>query len=290
MAKGIDVLMITHRRPDYVRRSLPALLASADENTRVWLWHNGDDTQTLEIVQSYYNHPAVYATHHSEVNAGIRVPTNWMWENSDGDYVSKVDDDCIVDPNWIRDLRALQESASDIGVVASWRFYAEDFEPSTAMMKVQRLPNGRRIMRNHWVQGSGYLAKREALVAAGPLRDKESFPDWCLRVAREGYRNGWAFPFIHEEHMDDPRSPYTIFSSQEKFDQFRPLHAKLVGIRALPMWTLEQHKEALTVQGAPLYIYDYFRLPRRLWLRSKSLQRRLKSRWPLRSLISKSHE
>lgn len=254
---SVDVLMITHRRPDYVRRSLPALLASADERTRIWLWHNGDDEETLSIVKSYWDHPAVHRVHHSPSNAGIRPPTNWAWLNASGEFVSKIDDDCVVDPNWLSELRSAHANEPTVGVVGTWRFYEEDFDPKAAMRKVQRLGNGQRLMRNHWVQGSGYLAKRSLVLELGGIRETESFPDWCLRAAQAGYKNGWKFPFVREEHMDDPRSSHTIFTDDSTFAKFRPLHAQLEGLHSLEDWKLLQHKEALTVQRAPIYVYNY---------------------------------
>lgn len=251
--------MITHRRPEYVKRSLPALIASADEKTRIWLWHNGDDEETLSFVKSYWGHPAVHMVHHSEINAGIRIPTNWAWLNSDGEFVSKVDDDCVVSLNWIARLRSAHADEPSVGILGTWRFYDEDFEAESAMRKVQRLSNGQRVLRNHWVQGSGYLAKRSVVRDIGGIQDKESFPDWCLRAARHGYRNGWLFPFVWEEHMDDPRSAHTIFRDDKSFVENRPLHAKLTGIHTLEGWKLEQHNEALAVQRAPIYVFDYYK-------------------------------
>lgn len=269
----VDVLMITHKRPEYVKRSLPALLNSADSRTRVWLWHNGDDEETLSIVKSYWDHPAVHRVNHSETNVGIRIPTNWAWLQSKGSFVSKVDDDCLVGADWIEKLRSAHSSEPDVGVLGSWRFYPEDFEPAAAMTKMQRLDNGTRILRNHWVQGSSYLAKRSVIEKIGGIEEGESFPDWCLRAASAGFRNGWIYPFIWEEHMDDPRSEHTIFRDTATFLKFRPLHAKLTGIRTLEAWTAEQHNEALAVQRAPIYIYDYYKPMTKLTKRVKVLAR-----------------
>jgi cellulose synthase/poly-beta-1,6-N-acetylglucosamine synthase-like glycosyltransferase len=255
----VDVLMITHKRPEYVKRSLPALLASADPYTRVWLWHNGDDEDTLAVVKQYWDHPAVHMIHHSKTNAGIRTPTNWAWLQSDGDFVSKVDDDCIVSPDWIQQLRSAHVGEPNVGVVGTWRFYQEDFDAEAAMTKVQRLNNGIRVLRNHWVQGSGYLAKRAVVQQLGGIKEGESFPDWCLRASSSGFKNGWVYPFVWEEHMDDPRSKHTIFRDEASFVEHRPLHAKLTGIHTLEAWTAEQHNEGLAVQRAPIYIYDYYK-------------------------------
>ena len=97
----VDVLMITHNRPTAVSRSLPRLLETCDESTRVWLWQNGDHEETLELVSTFAKDPRVAAFHHSRENQKLRPPTNWRWSQSQATYVSKVDDDCLVTPGWI---------------------------------------------------------------------------------------------------------------------------------------------------------------------------------------------
>src|SRR5450756_818375 len=114
MAETVDVLMITYQRPTYVALSLPRLLESCDADTRVWLWHNGNDAATLEVVSSFADHPRVHRFHHSPTNEGLRVPTNWLWAQSDATFVSKVDDDCLVDPEWLAALRATHEGAPEL--------------------------------------------------------------------------------------------------------------------------------------------------------------------------------
>ncbi len=248
----VDVLMITHRRPEYVRLALPRLLASADAQTRVWLWHNGEDEETREVVESHLGHSAIHEYNWSLENVGIRVPTNWMFGGARGWLISKVDDDCLVAEDWLSRLRHVHRAAGDVGVVGSWRFYDEDFDPVRAMRKVERVGPEARLMRNHWVQGSGYLAKREIVDRQGGIRDGETFPDWCIRAALSGRRNGWAFPFVSEEHMDDPRSPHTLFTDDERFLALRPLSAKQTGVDSVAKWQAQMRTSARTVQNASL--------------------------------------
>ena len=94
--EGIDVLMITYNRPAYTRLALSELLARSDDSMRVWLWHNGEDAETLEVVREFEEHPRVYRSYHSKENLGLTGPTNWLFENAKGAYISKVDDDCVV--------------------------------------------------------------------------------------------------------------------------------------------------------------------------------------------------
>jgi hypothetical protein len=253
----IDVLMITHRRPDYTRLALSALAESVDDTVRIWVWHNGDDEATFDVVKDFDRQGLIHRLHRSPVNAGLRDPTNWLWFHSDADYVSKVDDDCIVDPNLWRKLRAAHGSVGEnAGVLAAWRFLDEDFAGAEGMAKVQRFGRNR-LLRNHWVQGSSYLVRRDVVRAAGGLRPNESFPDLCIRIARSGRVNGWLFPFVHEEHMDDPRSVHSMLTSQAAFEASRPLHAILANITSLADWSAAQHAEAIKVQEVELRYWGY---------------------------------
>lgn len=266
---GIDILMITFDRPEYVRLSLPHALATCPDDARVWLWHNGTDRPTLDAVEELRHHPTVHRFHHSPENVGLRPPTNWLWSESTGDYVSKVDDDCMPDKDWLNTLRAAHEAVPELGVVGCWRFPDEDVDERLVAEKLADLPGGHRIMRNHWVQGSGYLAKREVVTRVGPIRDDESFTAWCIRAARLGYVNGWYHPFIAEDHMDDPRSPNTIYHTDADFMARRPLSAKATGVTTVAEWTDQMRHSARVVQAASLDLREYggWRLRRRSLLR-----------------------
>lgn len=269
-SETLDVLMITHQRPDYVRLSLPRLIESLDDQCRLWLWHNGDDEETLDVVREFADHPRVHRFHHSPENKGIRLPTNWMWSQSEGSFVSKVDDDCLIDENWVSVLRGHHERSPEAGVLGSWRFYEEDYRDDDARRKIQKLSGGDAVLRNHWVQGSGYFAKRELIEAIGLIGDGETFPDWCIRAARLGYVNGWVFPFLHEEHMDDPRSPWTMYTDDEIFMQYRPLSAVQTGVTTTDGWTRQMKRSAYNLQRASLDIRQYEGW--RLWLRNVGMR------------------
>jgi glycosyltransferase involved in cell wall biosynthesis len=253
----VDILMITYNSADYVGLSLPRLLDSCDEHARVWLWHNGDDEATLAAVQPYLDHPRVFRFHHSPENQKLRAPTNWLWSGSDADFVSKVDDDCLVAPDWLQVLRRPYEDFDGFGVLGSWRYPDEDFDPAVAQAKIVDYPGGHRVLRNHWVQGSGYLLPRRLVERHGPLRPEESFTAYCVRLARGGAVNGWYYPFVREDHMDDPRSPHTIFVDDESFRARMPLSAQALGVTRLADWEEQMRQSARVAQTASLDLREY---------------------------------
>lgn len=246
----IDVLMITYRRPHYTEQSLRQLLATADDSMRIWLWHNGDDTETLEVVERHASHPRVHQFHHSPENAKLREPTNWLWENSTGEYVSKVDDDCLLPLGWAQQLRRAHRDNPNLGVVGCWRFQPEDFIPKLAHRKIRELAGGHRILQNCWVQGSGYLMKRRCIDELGLLSADQSFTHYCFDAASAGYINGFYYPFIHEDHMDDPRSPNSALKSSEDLRRFAPISALRGGVVDLDQWEDSVRRNAFVVQHA----------------------------------------
>jgi hypothetical protein len=208
---SIDILMVTHDRPAYTRLSLERLLSTCDGTMRVWLWHNGEHEETLEVVGSFLKHPQVQGFHHSPENTGRKGlwrPTNWLLSQASGGLVSKVDDDCLVSEDWADVLRRAHEDVPELGVVGCWRFRPEDFRPTLARAKITEYAGDHRILRNCWVEGSGFLMKRACVASVGLIPPRMGFPTYCVQLAAAGWIHGWYYPFLYQEHMGDPRSPY----------------------------------------------------------------------------------
>lgn len=254
---GIDILMVTYNRAEYVRMSLPSLLAACPPDARVWLWHNGTDRATLDAVGEFRDHPRLHRFRHSEVNAGLREPTNWLWAEATGSLLGKVDDDCLEQPDWLSTLRRAHEDVPAFGAIGAWRFPDEDAVPHLIDCKLAGYPGGHRLMRNHWVQGSGYLVKRDVVRQVGPIGADDSFTRWCRRAARIGWVNGWYYPFLREDHMDDPRSPNTIYRTDADLMARRPLSALSTGVTTIPEWIEHMRRSARIVQEASLDLRDF---------------------------------
>lgn len=258
MGQRANIVMITYRSAGYLHLSLPRLLDSLSEDDRVWLWHNGDDEATLEALRPYTTDPRVARFHHSRENVRLREPTNWLWQESTAEFVSKVDDDCLIDPGWLETFAAAHRDIPGLGIVGSWRHWPQEFRPDLAERKIQTFPGGHRLMRNPWVQGSGYLLRRQAAVDLGCLRPNESFTEYCMRLAMGGAINGYYFPFVAEEHMDDPRSPHTLIRNDADLADRLPLSAQRNGIRTVSDWTAQLERSAVVLQKAP-YELKYYR-------------------------------
>lgn len=260
----IKILMITHDRPEYVKLSLERLCNTAQSNFKITVWDNGSRRDTQDILRRYENRYCVERIVYNERNELLRIPTNWFWENSrDADLLGKVDDDCLVPENWISILEEAHKEIPQAGLLACWHYLPQDFRQGVAEKKIQAF--GRhRIMRNCWVGGSGYLMKRSVLDKNGLLRSKESFTDYCIRASAKGFINGWYYPFLYQEHMDDPRAPHTAIRNEEDFQRLIPLSARTFNIKTREQWIQRMKLSAGRLQEYSINPYDFIGIRARI--------------------------
>jgi hypothetical protein len=253
-----DILMITYRRAEFTRLSLGRLLDSCDESMRVWIWHNGDHRETLDVVRSFQHHARFHRLEVSEANVKLRTPTNWFWANSDAAYLSKVDDDCLVTAGWASTLRTAHAQTPELGLIACWLFYPEDYAPDLAAPKMRTFNGGHRIMTHGFVQGSGYVMKRAVYDQIGPIQENESFTTYGIRAAYNGWINGWYFPFIRHDHMDDARSPNYPFKTDDEYLKNISLSKSNFSIKSIAEAQQFSRMLARRVQGEVIDPRDHF--------------------------------
>lgn len=251
MEGSIDILMITYNRPQYTELSIKRLLDTCDESMRVWVWHNGEDKETLEVVSSFRDHPRFFKFYHSPENKKLNEPTNWLWTNSDANYFAKVDDDCVVPYGWAQMLRQAHHDVQEFGVIGCWHFSENDIVPDLANKKIQRFPGGHQLMRNCWLGGSGYVMKRRCFEKMGPLNSEQTFTDYCIQLALSGYIHGWYYPFLYQKHLDDPRCPESLLKCDADMQKWAPLSAINNGVVTIEAWQAQLKRSALYLQQVP---------------------------------------
>jgi glycosyltransferase involved in cell wall biosynthesis len=254
----VDVLMITYNRAAYTAKSLQALLDTDYDNMRVWLWHNGNHEETLETVKSFLSHPKIHEFHHSPENVKLNKPTNWLWRNAKGSFVGKVDDDCRVSPEWMKVYVDFHQIEPTLGAIASWHFQESDFDMSLAKPKLAEYPGGHQLLRNCWINGSGYIMKHDCINDMGYLGEGQSFSNYCLRAYQKGWLFGWRYPLVLVDHMDEPSSEHTLLKSDADIKQWLPLSAYNNGVKTIEQWNAQLRKSARTIQTASLDIRHHF--------------------------------
>ena len=212
----IDLVFITYDRLEYTKLSLASVLADPSEQFSLTIWDNASTDGTIDYLRNEVRDTRIKQVVFSPKNVGQIAVLNQVWGDSDADLLGKLDNDCILTPGWSRTLAQAHQDIPELGVIACWHFMPEDFNFEKASHKIQQF--GRhRILRHPWTCGTGLLVKRETYERMGPMPGEGTTQYW-LGMARAGYVNGFYYPLICQEHMDDFRSKYnrTRWMSFEK--------------------------------------------------------------------------
>jgi len=245
--------MITFNRPHYTRLSLSRLCETAPESAKITVWDNGSSQETIAVLKQFEGHERIEQILYNKTNDRQIGPTNWFWQNAiDADFVSKVDDDCLMPKNWCDVLQQAHLDIPAAGILGCWHFLPDDFNENAAVRKIQRFGK-HRIMRNCWVGGSGYLMKRAVIDKIGYMKIAEGFSAYCIRAATKNFINGWYYPFLYQEHMDDPRTEHAGINSEADFHRLTPASAKNFKINSREEWITRLQQSA---QRAQAYSYD----------------------------------
>lgn len=254
----IKILMITHNRPQYTSLSLSRLVETVPPAAKITIWDNASSDDTLAVLKKFARHPSVEQVVYNKTNDKLWGPTNWFWENSkDADLLSKIDDDCLMPARWVEKLQEAHRDIPQAGILGCWRFMPEDMNITKASKKIHAF-GAHMLLRNCWIEGSGYLFKRKLIDEIGLLKPKETFTTWCVRAAARGYINGWYYPFMYQEHMDDPRAEHSGIKTDKDLQEFLPLSA--AGIRTRDEWIAKLKSSAAKLQEYSLDPYDFIGL------------------------------
>ena len=142
---------------------------------------------------------------------------NHFWSKCKTELLGKVDNDCLVTPDWIKILAHAHRDIENLGAIACWHYRKEDFDESIAFKKIH-IYNGHKIFKHPWVCGSGFLIKRKTFLKVDPFDTGSSsigLTRYFLKLASAGYINGWYYPLILQEHMDDPYSRHSLIKDDE---------------------------------------------------------------------------
>lgn len=221
----IELAFITYQRLEYTKLALASVLADPAEEFSLTIWDNASTDGTADYLKNEVSDPRIGDIVFSRENVGQTAAVNEVWGRSKADLLGKLDNDCILTPGWTRTLAQAHRDIEQLGVVACWHFFAEDFDYERAKHKIQTF--GRhQIFRHPWTCGTGLLIKRKDFQEFGPIQEKATTQYW-LKMAAAGRVNGFYYPLIYQEHMDDPKSSYCRTRTEDELQKAADVTASL---------------------------------------------------------------
>lgn len=215
---NIAIVLVTHNRLEYTRKAVARLLEDPDEEFDLYLWDNASTDGTPEYIKDSIKDSRIVEVVLSKQNVGQTGAMNYVWSKTRAELIGKVDNDCLVTPGWMRTFTQAHMDIEKLGAVACWHYQHDEFDEDAArkMGKIQSFRN-HEIFRHPWVCGSGFLMKRITFQKYGlwePGRDVGT-TDYFLEMALGGEINGWYYPLVLQEHMDDPKSKHSLVTDDE---------------------------------------------------------------------------
>ncbi|MFT5051730.1 MAG: GT2 family glycosyltransferase [Chlamydiales bacterium] len=214
----IELAFVSYNRIDFTRRALQSVLDDPSQSFSLTIWDNASSDGTQEYLRSISD-PRIKDIVLSDENVGQVDAVNTVWQRSDAELLGKLDNDCILTPGWTEPLRKAHEDIPELGVIACWHFFEDDFDEKRAAHKIQTFGE-HRILRHPWTCGTGLLTKNRIYKELGPIVGPGTTGYWT-KLARAGYVNGFYYPFIYQEHMDDPKSEHSLLRNEEAFARER---------------------------------------------------------------------
>lgn len=209
----IAIVLVTHNRLEYTRKTIDRLLEHPNEEFDLYLWDNASTDGTREYLKDAIKDSRIVDVILSKENVGQTGAMNYVWSKAKTELVGKLDNDCLVTPGWTSILAKAHRDIVRLGTVACWHYPLDEFDDNAARRvgKIQSF-DGHQIFRHPWVCGSGFIMKRRTYEQYGPWKNgcHVGTTYYFLKMALGGEINGWYYPLVLQEHMDDPKSKHCL--------------------------------------------------------------------------------
>ena len=246
----VELVYVAYNRLEYTKLSLPSLLQDPDEQFSVMIWDNGSTDGTREYLMGI-DDPRISRREFPDRNAGLHGAFNHLVRTTDADLIGIIPNDFILTPGWLEPLVRAHSDIPRFGMVGCWHFSPDDFDQERAAHKLQTI-EGHTIFRHPWTGGGAGLVKSSAVRQFPPLKTGATTVLW-MQMAWKGYVNGFYFPLLYVEHMDDIRSEHCALA--RRF--FDPHYRQVLGLPPRSTMTMDVHAEYHEAALRSLRLHQY---------------------------------
>ncbi len=215
----ISVIMLTYNRENFVSRAIESILSQTYQDFEFIIVDNGSTDSSGQIAEKYASHDSRIRVIHRD-RGSIGAGRNTGLDAAKGEYITFIDDDDYVEPNFLEFLLGLTKRyAADIAVCGSWREVAGKRQPKYVFDGVFTYGGEDAVVE---------LLKREKFNSANPTKLIAS------RIFRQVHYSDYG-------QYDDIKTVYRQFA-----------HAHTVVVSGVPLYTFVRHERnnsAGTTQG-----------------------------------------
>lgn len=111
----LSIIIITRNRADMLKSCLNSLVTQTKKSDEVIVVDNSSNDNTKNVVINFNKQlPIRYIF---EPRIGIPIARNTGIKNAKYDIIAFIDDDCVADKNWIKNLHIIHKKNSDILII-----------------------------------------------------------------------------------------------------------------------------------------------------------------------------
>lgn len=245
----IALLMITHNRLAYTKKSLHHLLTYTDVTSPpfdLYIVDNASNPETVEFLKSIKDPRIVERTFNTE-NRTLSSVTNDFWLKClDKGYhlVGKVDNDTLVPRGWLGKMVSTHMASNQFGALGCFSFdYYTDFKFQTARRSIRKFGT-KSILVQPYIGGCAYTLKTWVIQRVGYLQDNiilkhhgkavkgviYGWDWWEAQAGGLGFVHGYLYPLMCCEHMDDPLSPNCLLDKDPEVTALAKRNAEQRGL------------------------------------------------------------
>jgi GT2 family glycosyltransferase len=213
MRMQLSVVILTRKRPQYLKPCLDTLLEQGAERLEVFVVFNPDDQETAELLKHYHCVHAVTVPH----SASILAARNVGAQRASCDIIAFTDDDVTFYPGWLDACVGAFDNPQVGGVggrILDKHTEHSDFTRDEPICKI--LPDGRytgnqeldpkRVVEADHLQGCNWAVRREAFEKVGGFDETWGYNlyeelDFALRLRKAGYKLHFIPPMAVYHHL-----------------------------------------------------------------------------------------
>lgn len=188
----VSVAMGTFNGSRWIKRAIESILNQTYQNIELIICDDASTDNTVEIVKEIAKTDNRVKLVRNDINSGLNISLNKCIEASHGEYIARMDDDDVSEPNRFEKQVSFLESQPEYALVGcSKRFFDEDgvWGQSTA----KQAPTIVDVFTSHAFSHPTVIIRRDALTAVGNYstdklnRRGQDYDLWC-KLYYTGYK------------------------------------------------------------------------------------------------------
>src|SRR4051812_12711316 len=115
--KTLSVLICTYNRPDLLKKALRALVEETIEKPEQIVLVNGGNSDADAVVRSFMKSRGIQIKLIKTLNKNLATSRNIGLRECQGDIIAMTDDDAIVFPDWVSQMKRSHREHPEAGAV-----------------------------------------------------------------------------------------------------------------------------------------------------------------------------